>query len=216
MPDSKDMASGWRAGMRTELLIMPTLLGGLLALASPAQADVSVTDTGATPASMTAADATAAPLTDEQVAARYVPDAAVTGAVQMTFMLWKVYIATLYAPGGAWQEDEPFALSLAYQRKLRGKDIAKRSVKEMRGQGFDDELKLAAWHEEMQKIFPDVDENTTLTGVRDARGHAVFYHNGVRVGIIEDPAFSYWFFGIWLHEKTSEPALRKKLLGAPG
>ncbi len=224
MPDNAGAPAGYRfrygmtnrlraARVGYALLIMPALLSGLFWLAAPAQADVSVTDTGVTLESMTAP---AVPLTAAQVAARYVPDAAVAGAAQMTFMLWDVYIATLYAPGGVWREEQPFALALAYQRQLRGKDIAKRSVKEMREQGFNDENQLAAWHEEMQQIFPDVDENTTLTGVRDARGYAIFYRNGERIGIIEEPAFSNWFFGIWLNEQTSEPALRKKLLGASG
>ena len=224
MPDNADAPAGYRvrSGMTNRLradrvgyalLIMPALLSGLFWLAAPVQADVSVTDTGVTPESMTATGAPAVPLTAAQVAARYVPDAAVVGAAQMTFMLWDVYVATLHAPGGVWREEQPFALALAYQRQLRGKDIAKRSVKEMREQGFDDENQLAAWHEEMQQIFPDVYENTTLTGVRDARGYAIFYRNGERIGIIEEPAFSDWFFGIWLNEQTSEPALRKKLLG---
>ena len=176
--------------MRAELLIAATLLSGLW-LAPPA-------------------------LADAVVAARYVPDAKETGSAKLTFMFWDVYVATLYAPGGVWQEDEPFALSLAYKRKLRGKDIAERSIEEMRSQGFSDEDRLAVWHEAMERIFPDVDENTTLTGVRDARGSAVFYRNGERIGNVEDAAFSDWFFGIWLNEKTSEPELREKLLGSQG
>ena len=155
-------------------------------------------------------------IADANVAARHVPDSKATGTARMTFLFWDVYDATLYAPGGVWQEDEPFALSLAYKRKLRGKDIAKRSIEEMQGQGFNDEANLAAWYKQMEEIFPDVDENTTLTGVRDKRGYAIFYHNGGRIGVIEDPDFSYWFFGIWLNEKTSEAALRKKLLGVSG
>jgi hypothetical protein len=45
---------------------------------------------------------------------------------------------------------------------------------------------------------------------------ARFFVNGALKGDVRDPAFATLFFGIWLSEKTSEPALRSALLGKAG
>lgn len=144
----------------------------------------------------------------------YVPAAKKVGEGRLTYLFWDVYDATLYAPEGAWQENEPFALQLSYLRTLEGKKIADRSIEEMRKQGFSDEVKLATWHTQMRNIFPDVDDGISLTGVYTKKGDAVFYLDNTEIGRVQDPEFSKAFFGIWLDEKTSDPDLRRKLLGA--
>jgi hypothetical protein len=40
-----------------------------------------------------------------------------------------------------------------------------------------------------------------------------FFHNGNPRGEVRDAEFTRRFFGIWLGEATSEPALRDSLLG---
>lgn len=132
----------------------------------------------------------------------------------MTYMFWDVYDVTLYAPQGDWSPDKPFALQLTYLRKLDGKKIADRSIEEMRGQGMDNEVKLATWHAQLRKIFPDVDNGLRLTGVYTKYGATVFYENNTEIGKINDPEFGQAFFDIWLNEKTSAPGLRSKLLGS--
>ena len=144
----------------------------------------------------------------------YVPAAEKVGEARMTYIFWDVYDATLYAPNGVWQENGPFALKISYLIDLDGQQIADRSAQEIRGQGFTDEARLAVWQDQMRKIFPDVSEGISLTGVNTDGGEAVFYKNDVEIGRIKDREFSRAFFGIWLSEKTSEPDLRRKLLGA--
>jgi hypothetical protein len=144
----------------------------------------------------------------------YVPDAQKVGEGRLSYLLWDVYDATLYAPKGAWEDGEPFALQLSYLRALDGRQIADRSIEEIRGQGFADEVKLATWHAQMRKIFPDVDEGVRLTGVYTQSGESVFYYDDVEIGRISDAEFGRAFFGIWLNEKTSAPDLRRQLLNA--
>lgn len=153
---------------------------------------------------------------DLQTARQHVPDAGLVGKARLKVLFWKVYDAELYAPEGSWSGDAPFALTLNYLRKLKGEQIAKRTITEIRGQGFDDEITLARWYEQMRSIIPDVDKNTNITGVADESGHTLFYRNGTLIGTIEEPQFSERFFGIWLDEKSSQPKFRKKLLGERG
>lgn len=144
----------------------------------------------------------------------HIPTAEKVGEGRLTYMLWDIYDATLYAPQGQWTQERPFALKLSYLREIEGKKIADRSVQEMREQGINDELKLATWHAQMQKIFPNVDEGTNLTGVYTDTGHTIFYKDDKEIGRIKDKKFSQAFFGIWLGEQTNAPNLRQKLLGA--
>ncbi len=150
---------------------------------------------------------------DLQTAQRYLPSAELVGKARMEYLFWDVYDAELYAPDGVWSKNQPFALSLQYLLELDGEDIASRSVSEMRAQGFDDEATLARWYQKMRSIFPDVDENTRITGIMDRNQHTRFYKNGALIGNIDEPLFGEWFFNIWLSEKTSEPKMRERLLG---
>lgn len=144
---------------------------------------------------------------------RRIPDAEIVGAGRLTFAFWDVYDATLYAPQGEFTGGRPFALSIQYMREIEGGDIADRSVQEMRGQGFSDEERLARWNAEMKNIFPDVRNGSVLTAIFLPGGKTFFYYGNKPIGHIADAEFTRRFADIWLSEKTSEPALRRRLLG---
>ncbi len=135
------------------------------------------------------------------------------GEARMTYLFWDVYDARLFAEGGTWDANKPFILELSYLRSLKGKAIAERSIEEMRKQGFDDEVLLDEWLEALIGIFPDVDKTSVIKGVIDEEFTTQFYFNDEFIGAIEQPAFTTQFFNIWVGEETSEPTLRKKLLG---
>jgi hypothetical protein len=143
----------------------------------------------------------------------WVPQAKLVGQARMTYLFWDVYDARLYAADGQWQASAPFALELSYLRDLEGKAIAKRSVEEIRKQGFTDEATLARWYQQLSRILPNVKNGTRLTGVVDQQQITRFYLDGLPLAEVNDPLFSTWFFNIWLSEATSEPKLRAQLLG---
>jgi hypothetical protein len=135
------------------------------------------------------------------------------GEARLKFVFWDVYDATLIAPQGNFSPETPFALQLKYLRDFAGEDIASRSIDEMRKLGMNDELKLAKWYQEMQSLFPNVKKGEVITGIVDAENKSYFYFNEKLLGDVEDKEFSKWFFNIWLSEDTSEPKMRKQLLG---
>ncbi|MGL6176243.1 MAG: chalcone isomerase family protein [Vibrionaceae bacterium] len=139
--------------------------------------------------------------------------ATLVGQARMTYLFWDVYDAKLYAAAGKWRADAPFALELSYLHDLDGEAIAKRSVEEIRKQGFSDEALLARWYQLLVTILPDVKKGTRLTGVVDQNRHTRFYLNDELLALVDDPLFTTWFFNIWLGEATSEPKLRALLLG---
>lgn len=153
------------------------------------------------------------PALAEKLVMEAIPNTRIVGVGRMSFMFWDIYDAKLYTSNGQWPTDKPFMLSLHYFRDFDGLDIADRSIKEMRGQGFKDDETLAKWHKEMNAIFPDVKKDTVLTAVFFPGKHTEFFENGRSIGTIKGDDFLRHFSGIWLNERTSEPSLRKKLLG---
>jgi hypothetical protein len=147
------------------------------------------------------------------VVENYVPNAEKIGEGRLTFLAWDIYDATLYASKGQWKSVGPFALKLSYFREVSGTDIADQSMEEIRNQGFDDEIKLAAWHAQLKKIFPNVTKGSHLIGIYKHTGETIFYDQENKIGQINNPEFGRLFFNIWLGEKTNVLRLRKKLLG---
>lgn len=146
---------------------------------------------------------------------RDVKGLSVRGEAVMRFFGLKVYDVRLWTPMKPFTHSEPFAVELVYDMALKGKDIADRSVKEMRAQGCSDEAKLRRWGDEMARIFPDIQQGDTLIGVSIPGKEARFYNREKLIASVPDPDFAKAFFDIWLSEKSSEPRLRQKLLGAP-
>ncbi|OHU85089.1 MULTISPECIES: chalcone isomerase family protein [Pseudoalteromonas] len=147
------------------------------------------------------------------VAQKLIPSAKPVGdSPTLTYLFWDIYQATLYAPDGEFDTASPFILKLHYLRDLNGEEIAKRSIEEMKKQGFKDEVQLSAWFRQMRTIFPNVTNGTELYGLRTEQGSSRFYRGATLIGEVDDPQFTKHFFAIWLSENTSEPAMRKALL----
>ena len=142
----------------------------------------------------------------------HVPNLSEVGEGRLTYLFWDVYDAELLAPNGEWKAEGPYALRLSYLRNIEGEKIADRSIEEMRDQGNKNEVQLAGWHTQMNKIFPDVQDGTTLSGICTKQQETIFFEDGKEIGRIKDPEFTRAFFNIWLSEKTSAPDLREKLL----
>jgi len=144
------------------------------------------------------------------------PAARPLGTATMRFLGWRVYDARLWA-GAEFSasrfEAQPFALELQYARTLEGAAIARRSVEEMRRLGSIDDAQAEAWRTAMTRAFPDVAPGDRLTGLHLPEGRTRFFHNGRLTHEIEGRSFARLFFGIWLAPATSEPALRRQLLG---
>ncbi len=138
------------------------------------------------------------------------------GQGQMRFFGLLIYEIRLWAEaeiGAAWAR-QPLALELVYARALKGEEIAKRSLVEMRRQGEIGEAEAARWLSQMQAAFPDVQAGDRISGRHLPDVGAEFFVNGRLSRRVHEPRFARLFFGIWLARESSEPGLRRQLLGA--
>lgn len=157
----------------------------------------------------------AEPTVPPEVAAR-MPQARLQGNGRLTFFGLHVYDARLWTTPGFDASrfgEHALALELEYARALDGKAIAERSIQEMRRQADIPEAQADRWLARMSAIFTDVKAGDRITGIQRPREAAAFFLNGRATGDIRDAEFTPLFFGIWLSPKTSEPALRKALIG---
>ncbi len=143
------------------------------------------------------------------------PGARWSGTSRMRFFGFDIYDATLWvAPGfnARTYHEHGLALSLNYLRAFKGRDIAQRSVQEMRRQGTLEATLESRWLAAMQTAFPDIQTGERLTGLHLPGAGARFWHQGQARADIRDPEFSRRFFGIWLADSTSDAQLRSALL----
>lgn len=141
------------------------------------------------------------------------------GEARLRFFGLHVYDIRLWsaAPVSAerWAE-QPLVLEIEYARPLDGREIARRSLKEMRRQGPIGDAQAAAWLTEMEAAFPDVKGGDRLSGRHEPGVGVQFFLNGQPHRRVADPSFARLFFGIWLSPQTSEPAMREQLFGGHG
>ncbi|CAH0350918.1 chalcone isomerase family protein [Aquabacterium sp. CECT 9606] len=145
------------------------------------------------------------------------PQARLQGSSRFRHYGFHVYDAQLWVPptfDAAKLFSQPFALSLIYARSLKARDIAERSVEEMRRQATVSDAEAQRWSQAMTAAFADVRNGDRLTGLHQVEGGASFFFNGQATQAINDKRFAGLFFGIWLSSATSAPGLRRDLLGA--
>ncbi len=138
------------------------------------------------------------------------------GSARLTMWGFQIYDAKLWAAPGFDPNNYhlgDFALELGYLRSFSGDDIAKRSIKEMLRIGPVNDAQASQWLAQMQQIFPVVGKGDRILGRHTPGTGATFSLNGKPIGAVRDAEFSRRFFGIWLHPKTSAPAMRHELLG---
>jgi Chalcone isomerase-like len=149
-------------------------------------------------------------------AASSITDTRPLGSTRLTMWGFQIYDATLWTAPGFDPNDyhqSDFALELNYLRSFSGDDIARRSIKEMRRIDSMSDAQASQWLAQMRQIFPDVGKGDRILGRHTPGTGATFSLNGKPIGEVRDTEFSRRFFGIWLHPKTSAPAMRRELLG---
>ncbi len=144
-----------------------------------------------------------------------VPDGQWSGSARLRFLGLSVYDANLWVAAGfraSAYAQHAFALELRYLRKLKGSAIAERSLTEMRRVGSISAEQATRWLARMQETFPDVQDGDRIVGVHSPGVGAQFWVNGQLRSTVAEAEFARYFFGIWLAESTSEPAMRSALL----
>lgn len=125
-------------------------------------------------------------------------DAERVGQAQYRILAVPVFSAETWAAGGDFSWNEPFALTLTYQRSSRASTLLNRSIREMSQRGAGSPQALAPLRTQLARCLPDLASGDRITGVSTGPDTARFYHNGARRCEVRWPGFRRAFFGIWL------------------
>lgn len=125
---------------------------------------------------------------------------------------FRVYEASLWAPGGTWDANKPYALKLHYTRDVSKDTLSDTVVDDIRDQNVTDDATFTRWEGTLRKVLPAVDDGDTMIGIAMPGKHSLLFHNGVEIARIDDAALSNAFFNVWLGNGADED-LRAKLLG---
>ncbi len=135
------------------------------------------------------------------------------GEARLQVLFWSIYDSRLYTADGDYEHGErPVRLEIQYLRDIDADDLVARTAQEWEALGVRHE-RQAQWLEAMAALWPDIRESDTLTVELDESHRSAFYHNGRRLGTVEDPDFGQHFLDIWLSPRTSRPELRLALIG---
>lgn len=162
------------------------------------------------------------------------------GEGQMSILFWKVYKAEFYSTDAPYNESAyPKALKLTYQRDIEKQEFVDATQDQWikLNAHFSERLvseeQEALWLKQLSDIFPDIQEKDIILFTLSKNKQANFYlkkHNKSNkelnntaerltiknyqlLGSITEPAFGDYFLSIWLSKYTTEPKLRKKLIG---
>lgn len=126
----------------------------------------------------------------------------------MSYLFWTLYSAEFYAT----PTNSERALKLEYYRSIDSKDLVDATEDQWNKLGYSDS-NIQRWLKPLYAMWPNVEEGSTLT-IRVAKDNVSrFYFDEQPIGTIQDKQFGEAFLAIWLSENTSEPVLRKQLLG---
>lgn len=135
------------------------------------------------------------------------------GSASLRKLMFHVYDATLYAPAGKYDASKKHALELTYQMDFKSKEIVDRSINEIRHAKQISAQQEKTWRAELGKVIPDVKDGDTIRATATPGKSIAFAHNGKATGTVTDKTLVDPFMNIWLGAKTTEPTVRKKLLG---
>jgi hypothetical protein len=139
--------------------------------------------------------------------ARALPNAQLVGQASYGVMALHLFSAALWADGGAFAWERPFALTLTYERPARSATLLNRAIREMGSRGAGNPRTLAPLRAQLARCLPNVGQGDRITGVSTGADTARFYHNGAQRCDVVWPGFRRHFFGIWLAGRDG-PAAR--------
>lgn len=135
------------------------------------------------------------------------------GEGEMNYLFWTLYQAEYFKNSSSTSDSHAKeALRITYQKSISRQALIDATHDQWVKLGYKDE-QVSGWLTSLSTIWPNVEPGDQLTLVVTPSGHSEFYLYDRMIGSVPDKKFGEAFLSIWLSENTSEPKLRKQLLG---
>lgn len=133
------------------------------------------------------------------------------GSARFSVLFWDVYDSSLLTPSGTYDNSSKYLLEITYLRNIKSADLIERTEEQWQHLGVD-AIQYQNYLPQLKALWPDIKKGDRLSLWVDSN-NASFYFNNELSGSIDDGVFGNLFASIWLSPDTSEPKLRKKLIG---
>ena len=136
------------------------------------------------------------------------------GRATYSVLLWDVYKSELLTSSGNFALNatgEDLIYKINYFMDISAEELVDLTVEQWEHLELD-KSRYTPYLADLARLFPDIKKGDTLALLSNQHGSA-FYYNNKLMGSIDNTEFSPLFLSIWLSPNTSEPELRKTLLG---
>lgn len=136
------------------------------------------------------------------------------GNTVFSILIWDLYKSKLASTSGRYPNTVSSGLVLYeinYLKGISSEDLIMRTIEQWQHIGTFESV-YQPFILLLKAMWPDIKKGDYLT-LLIAEDSSAFYHNGQLIGEINDFTFGALFLDIWLHENTSQPILRRELLG---
>jgi hypothetical protein len=133
------------------------------------------------------------------------------GKTRFSVLFWDVYDSELFTTSGKYDESLPILFEITYLRDIESKELIDNTVDQWQHLEYK-KAEYQPFVEPLRKLWPDITEGDKLTLLVE-ENRSVFYFNDQEQGAIDNLQFGPMFIAIWLSPDTSEPKLRRALLG---
>ncbi len=144
---------------------------------------------------------------------RFVPEAALVGEARFKVLLFPIYDASLYAPGGDYRKSGPLALELHYLIDVEKERIVNQTVKTFKRRKLGSHADVAKWRKIVGEHFSDVQKGDRITVAFPDLQTVVFSTNGSEPTVVSDIRFAEAFKDLWLGDNVRNKSFQNKLLG---
>jgi hypothetical protein len=137
------------------------------------------------------------------------------GETTFSILFWDLYKSQLLTTSGKYPVNvstDKILFTINYLADISSDDLISRTVDQWQHLGIPSD-KYINYLPKLKAMWPDIKEGDSLSLLID-QGRSVFYFNQQYIGVIKPSEFGQIFLAIWLSENTSEPNLRRELLGS--
>jgi hypothetical protein len=137
-----------------------------------------------------------------------------TGEATFSVLFWDLYKSRLKTTSGKYPisfDEDQLIFQIDYFADISKEDLIKRTVEQWQHQNVPKQV-YQPYISQLTSIWPAITEGDSLA-ILVKKDSSIFYFNNQRIGVIEDNFFGKLFIDIWLDKNTSQPSLRRQLLG---
>lgn len=160
----------------------------------------------------TSKEVVAAEITPPEEVSLILDKPVLSGRANLSVFIFDVYDAELWVEKKPWDFNQPFSLTIKYNRSISKQEFIDSSIEELE-RYYDISRDKRIYIEILQSILPSVEEGDRISAVFQPGVGLVFFYNGGEIGAIGDLDFAKKYIMIWLHPKAYYDDVRKGLLG---